>query len=141
MGRISTEELLNKLIDRIKHISNKEVEYGYIDNYNFDNYLLGEGRLILNIESVKTESKSLSHLKNKEREINMYYINFNDLTNISMDEVIEIENILDKLVIDEEIKDVILNMEYEYSVRLDKIQENDITGVIIIEIKLIIKER
>lgn len=141
MGRISTEELLNKLIDRIKHISNQDVEYGYIDNYNFDNYLLGEGRLILNIESVKTESKSLSHLKNKEREINMYYINFNDLTNISMDEVIEIENILDKLVIDEEIKDVILNMEYEYSVRLDKIQENDITGVIIIEIKLIIKER
>lgn len=141
MGKVRTEDLLNRLIERIRFISNQDVEYGYLDNYNFDNYLLGEGRLILNIENVKTESKSLSHLKNKEREINMYYINFNDLTNLSMDEVLKIENILDKLVIDEKIKDIILNMEYEYSVRLEKIQENDITGVIIIEIKLIIKER
>lgn len=129
------------IMTRLKDISQKEVKYSYEEELNFNNSLLLEDRFILRLDTLKSETISVNHRKQKERELSIKYSKFNNIKTNLLNEVINVENILDKLVEDDIILENILNMNYELSVEYENIEESDLTGVIIFNITLYITER
>ena len=128
-------------LKRIKELSGKECEFGFLNDYTFKSMTLAEGRFILEPQSLDSRSIGISHRKERNRKLTLYYVIPNDIVTNSKEEVEEIEKLLGKLEQDREILSEIINFDYYYSVRNTKEEEGNLTGLVIFEINLDIKER
>lgn len=129
------------IMEKLKTISNKEVEYGYIEDLSYTNNILLENKFLMNVESLNAETISINHRKQKERVLNFKYIKFNNINTNNLEEIVGIENIIDTLIKDIDILERVINIDYDFKVEYEKDNENDILGVLIIDITLKIKER
>ena len=102
---------------------------------------LAEGRCILEPQSVDSRTIGISHRKERNRKLTLYYVIPNDVITNSKEVVEEIEELLGKMEKDREILSEIINFDYYYLVRNAKEDEGDLTGLVIFEINLDIKER
>ena len=129
-------------LKRIKELSGKECEFGFINDYTFKSMVLAEGRFILQPESQESRTIGRNHRKERSRRIKLYYVVQNDSITNSKEEVEGIEELLKIMEQDREIlSSGILNFDYYYTVNNEKNDEGDSTGLIIFEISLDIKER
>ena len=133
-------KIIDIFLKRVKELSGKECEFGFIDDYTFNSMILAEGRFILEPQSLDSRSIGISHRKERNRKLTLYYVIPNDIVTNSKEEVEEIEKLLGKLEQDREILSEIINFDYYYSVRNTK-EEGNLTGLVIFEINLDIKER
>lgn len=128
-------------LKRIKELSGKECEFGFLNDYTFKSMTLAEGRFIMEPLSVDSRTIGISHKKERNRKLTLYYVIPNDVVTNSKEVVEEIEELLGKMEKDREILSEIINFDYYYLVRNAKEEENDLTGLVIFEINLDIKER
>ena len=128
-------------LKRVKELSGKECEFGFLNDYTFKSMILAEGRFVLEPSSVDSRTIGLNHRKERNRKLTLYYVVPNDIVTNSKDEVEEIEELLGKMEQDREILSEIINFDYYYLVRNAKEDEGDLTGLVIFEINLDIKER
>ena len=129
-------------LKRIKELSGKECEFGFINDYTFKSMVLAEGRFILQPESQESRTIGINNRKERSRRIKLYYVVQNDSITNSKEEVEGIEELLKIMEQDREIlSSGILNFDYYYTVNNEKNDEGDSTGLIIFEISLDIKER
>ena len=129
------------LLRRVKELSGKECEFGFLNDYKFNSMVLAEGRFILEPQSVDSRTIGISHRKERNRKLTLYYVVPNEVMTNSKDEVEEIEELLKVMEQDREILSEIINFDYYYLVRNAKEDEGDLTGLVIFEINLDIKER
>ena len=135
-------KIVDVFLKRVKELSGKECEFGFLNDYTFKSMVLAEGRFILEPQSVDSRTIGISHRKERTRRIKLYYVIQNDQITNSKEEVEGIEELLQKLEQDKEIlSSGILNFDYYYTVNNEKNDEKDTTGLIIFEISLDIKER
>ena len=73
--------------------------------------------------------------------MNLYYFYFNNLRTNSLEAIKEMNSLLEKIMADEEVKKKIIAINYEYSVQNIKENENDLTGIVEMTIRMEIKER
>lgn len=133
---------IDVFLKRVKELSGKECEFGFINDYAFKSMVLAEGRFILQPESQESRTIGISHKKERTRRIKLYYVIQNDQITNSKEEVEGIEELLKVMEQDKEIlSSGILNFDYYYIVNNEKNDEKDTTGLIIFEISLDIKER
>ena len=128
-------------LKRVKELSGKECEFGFLNDYTFKSMVLAEGRFILEPQSVDSRTIGISHRKERNRKLTLYYVVPNEVMTNSKDEVEEIEELLKVMEQDREILSEIINFDYYYLVRNAKEDEGDLTGLVIFEINLDIKER
>ena len=128
-------------LKRIKELSGKECEFGFLNDYTFKSMTLAEGRFVLEPSSVDSRSIGLNHRKERNRKLTLYYVVPNDIVTNSKAEVEEVEKLLGEMEQDREILSEIINFDYYYLVRNAKEDEGDLTGLVIFEINLDIKER
>ena len=129
-------------LKRVKELSGKECEFGFLNDYKFNSMVLAEGRFILEPQSVDSRTIGISHRKERNRKLTLYYVIQNDAITNSREVVGEIEELLKIMEQDREIlSSGILNFDYYYTVNNEKNDEGDSTGLIIFEISLDIKER
>ena len=128
-------------LKRVKELSGKECEFGFLNDYTFKSMVLAEGRFILEPQSVDSRTIGISHRKERNRKLTLYYVIPNEVMTNSKDEVEEIEDLLKVMEQDREILSEIINFDYYYLVRNAKEDEGDLTGLVIFEINLDIKER
>ena len=128
-------------LKRVKELSGKECEFGFLNDYTFKSMILAEGRFVLEPSSVDSRSIGLNHRKERNRKLTLYYVVPNDIVTNSKAEVEEIEKLLGEMERDREILSEIINFNYYYLVRNAKEDEGDLTGLVIFEINLDIKER
>ena len=128
-------------LKRVKELSGKECEFGFINDYTFKSMTLAEGRFILEPQSVDSRTIGISHRKERNRKLTLYYVVPNEVMTNSKDEVEEIEELLKVMEQDREILSEIINFDYYYLVRNAKEEESNLTGMVIFEINLDIKER
>ena len=128
-------------LKRVKELSGKECEFGFLNDYKFNSMVLAEGRFILEPQSVDSRTIGISHRKERNRKLTLYYVVPNEVMTNSKDEVEEIEELLKVMEQDREILSEIINFDYYYLVRNAKEDEGDLTGLVIFEINLDIKER
>lgn len=134
------EHIYKVIVDELARISNKSVEFGFIEDYDFGTQVLLEGKFIVMPSNLNAETIAPNHKKRYDRTIRIIYVKSNSVNDNSMNELIEIEKILHKLNESEAILQAILNMNYNVSINLIKENPNDLTGVLNIEINLYIKE-
>ena len=134
-------KIIDIFLKRVKELSGKECEFGFIDDYTFKSMVLAEGRFILEPQSLDSRSIGISHRKERNRKLTLYYVVPNEVMTNSKDEVEEIEELLKVMEQDREILSEIINFDYYYLVRNAKEDEGDLTGLVIFEINLDIKER
>ena len=79
--------------------------------------------------------------KERNRKLTLYYVISNDVVTNSKEVVEEIEELLEKMEKDREILSEIINFDYYCMVRNAKEDEGDLTGLVIFEVNLDIKER
>ena len=133
---------IDVFLKRVKELSGKECEFGFINDYTFKSMVLAEGRFILEPQSVDSRTIGLNHRKERNRKLTLYYVIQNDAITNSREVVGEIEELLKIMEQDREIlSSGILNFDYYYTVNNEKNDEGDSTGLIIFEISLDIKER
>ena len=128
-------------LKRVKELSGKECEFGFINDYTFKSMTLAEGRFILEPQSVDSRTIGISHRKERNRKLTLYYVIPNEVITNSKDDVEEIEELLKTMEQDREILSEIINFDYYYLVRNAKEEESNLTGMVIFEINLDIKER
>ena len=128
-------------LKRVKELSGKECEFGFLNDYKFNSMVLAEGRFILEPQSVDSRTIGISHRKERNRKLTLYYVVPNEVMTNSKDEVEEIEELLKVMEQDREILSEIINFDYYYLVRNAKEDEGDLTGLVIFEINLDIKEK
>lgn len=128
-------------LKRVKELSGKECEFGFLNDYTFKSMTLAEGRFILEPQSVDSRTIGISHRKERSRKLTLYYVIPNDVITNSKEVVEEIEELLGKMEKDREILSEIINFDYYCMVRNAKEEESDLTGLVIFEINLDIKER
>ena len=128
-------------LKRVKELSGKECEFGFLNDYKFNSMVLAEGRFILEPQSVDSRTIGISHRKERNRKLTLYYVVPNEVMTNSKDEVEEIEELLKVMEQDREILSEIINFDYYYLARNAKEDEGDLTGLVIFEINLDIKER
>ena len=128
-------------LKRVKELSGKEREFGFLNDYTYKSMVLAEGRFILEPQSVDSRTIGISHRKERNRKLTLYYVVPNEVMTNSKDEVEEIEELLKVMEQDREILSEIINFDYYYLVRNAKEDEGDLTGLVIFEINLDIKER
>ena len=128
-------------LKRVKELSGKECEFGFLNDYKFNSMVLAEGRFILEPQSVDSRTIGISHRKERNRKLTLYYVIPNDVITNSKEVVEEIEKLLGEMERDREILSEIINFDYYYLVRNAKEDEGDLTGLVIFEINLDIKER
>ena len=129
------------LLKRVKELSGKECEFCFINDYTFKSMVLAEGRFILEPQSLDSRTIGLNHRKERNRKLTLYYVIPNEVMTNSKDEVEEIEELLKVMEQDREILSEIINFDYYYLVRNAKEEESNLTGMVIFEINLDIKER
>ena len=128
-------------LKRVKELSGKECEFGFLNDYTFKSMVLAEGRFILEPQSLDSRTIGLNHRKERNRKLTLYYVIPNEVMTNSKDEVEEIEELLKVMEQDREILSEIINFDYYYLVRNAKEDEGDLTGLVIFEVNLDIKER
>ena len=128
-------------LKRVKELSGKECEFGFINDYAFKSMVLAEGRFILQPESQESRTIGISHSKERNRKLTLYYVIKNEEVTNSKNEVEEIEELLKVMEQDREILSEIINFDYYYLVRNAKEEEGNLTGLVVFEINLDIKER
>ena len=128
-------------LKRVKELSGKECEFGFINDYTFKSMTLAEGRFILEPQSVDSRTIGISHRKERNRKLTLYYVIPNEVITNSKDDVEEIEELLKTMEQDREILSEIINFDYYYLVRNAKEEESNLTGLVVFEINLDIKER
>ena len=128
-------------LKRIKELSGKECEFGFLNDYTFKSMTLAEGRFIMEPQSINSRTIGINHRKERNRKLTLYYVIPNDVITNSKEVVEEIEKLLGEMERDREILSEIINFDYYYLVRNAKEDEGDLTGLVIFEINLDIKER
>ena len=81
-------------LKRVKELSGKECEFGFLNDYTFKSMVLAEGRFILEPQSVDSRTIGISHRKERNRKLTLYYVISNEVMTNSKDEVEEIEDLL-----------------------------------------------
>ena len=81
-------------LKRVKELSGKECEFGFINDYNFNSMILAEGRFILEPQSVDSRTIGISHRKERNRKLTLYYVIPNEVVTNSKNEVEEIEELI-----------------------------------------------
>ena len=128
-------------LKRVKELSGKECDFGFLNDYTFKSMTLAEGRFILEPLSIDSRTIGISHRKERNRKLTLYYVISNDVITNSKEVVEEIEKLLGEMERDREILSEIINFDYYYLVRNAKEDEGDLTGLVIFEVNLDIKER
>ena len=128
-------------LKRVKELSGKECEFGFLNDYTFKSMVLAEGRFILEPQSVDSRTIGISHRKERNRKLTLYYVIPNEVVTNSKNEVEEIEELLKIMEQDREILSEIINFDYYYFIRNAKEEESNLTGLVVFEINLDIKER
>ncbi|MBP9479064.1 MAG: hypothetical protein KBF12_10625 [Sebaldella sp.] len=134
-------EVVNVFLKRVSELSEKKCEFGFLNDYTFKSMTLAEGRFILEPQSIDSRTIGISHRKERNRRLTLYYVTQNDGLTDSRKEVEELEKLLKDMEQDREILSNIINFDYYCMVRNEKEAEKDTTGLIIFEINLDIKER
>lgn len=129
------------IIDELKRISQKDVIFGFIEDYSFGTNLILDGKFIMMANDLNTETISVNHKKEFTRTIKINYIKPNNLKDNSINEIINIEQIFTDLCQSKEILNRTINIDYNLYISILKKEETDLTGVLNIEINLNIKER
>ncbi len=132
--------MLDVLIKRIKEISGKECIFGFINDYALSSMSSG-GKFILQPESQESRTIGLNHRKERVRKLKLLYGKMNKIKTGSIEEVKWVENFLEELEKDRELLGYIINLDHYYIVNNEKKDEDGLTGYIIFEINLDIKER
>ncbi len=128
-------------LKRTKELSGKECEFGFLNDYTFKSMTLAEGRFILEPQSINSRTIGINHRKERNRKLTLYYVISNDVVTNSKEVVEEIEELLEEMEKDREILSEIINFDYYCMVRNTKEDEGDLTGLVIFEVNLDIKER
>ena len=128
-------------LKRVKELSGKECDFGFLNDYTFKSMTLAEGRFILEPLSIDSRTIGISHRKERNRKLTLYYVISNDVITNSKEVVEEIEELLREMEKDREILSEIINFDYYCMVRNAKEDEGDLTGLVIFEVNLDIKER
>ncbi len=123
------------LKDTIERISNKKC---YLITCDLSEAEISKGIYLIRPGTVDIETISLNHRKQKERTIDLIYVE--DSERHSMEILDEYENIMDKLIEDQELKRKIVNMDYGISVNYET-EEEYFTDLIYFNTELIVKER
>lgn len=133
--------LYNILIERLKEISKKEVDFLYLDE--IDNVVeFSKGKYFLVAKNLQVETVSINYRKTKIRNISLNYIKANNLIeNNLIQEMLEVEDTMHKLSKDEELKKYILDIDYILNVNIKKDNNDDSIKILNIKIDLKIKER
>ena len=118
-------------LKRVKELSGKECEFGFLNDYTFKSMILAEGRFVLEPSSVDSRTIGISHRKERNRKLTLYYVVPNEVMTNSKDEVEEIEELLKVMEQDREILSEIINFDYYYLVRNAKEEESNLTGMVI----------
>ena len=134
------KHIYNILAEELRRISKKTVDFGFIEDYEFGNQILLDGKFIIQPESLNAETIGINHRKRYERNIKIVYVKTNNVSNNSMDELVEIEKITHELINSENILSRVLNVDYTLNIELIKEKSTDLTGILNIEINLYIKE-
>ena len=134
-------EVVNVFLKRVSVLSEKKCEFGFLNDYTFKSMTLAEGRFILEPQSIDSRTIGISHRKERNRRLTLYYVTQNDGLTDSRKEVEELEKLLKDMEQDREILSNIINFDYYCMVRNEKEAEKDTTGLIIFEINLDIKEK
>lgn len=134
------KHIYNILAEELRRISKKTVDFGFIEDYEFGNQLLLDGKFIIQPESLNAETIGINHRKRYERNIKIVYVKTNNVSNNSIDELVAIEKITHELINSENILSCVLNIDYTLNIELIKEKSTDLTGILNIEINLYIKE-
>lgn len=128
--------LYNILIERLKEISKKEVNFLYLDE--IDNVVeFSQGKYFLVAKNLQVETISNNYRKSKIRNISLNYIKTNNvIENNLIQDILEVEDTMYKLIKDEELKKYILDIDYILNTNI-----NDSMKMLNIKIDLKIKER
>lgn len=128
--------LYDILIERLKEISKKEVDFLYLDE--IDNVVeFSQGKYFLVAKSLQVETISNNYRKSKIRNISLNYIKTNNLIGDNLiQDILEVEDTMYKLIKDEELKKYILDIDYILNTNI-----NDSMKMLNIKIDLKIKER
>ena len=84
-------------LKRIKELSGKECEFGFLNDYKFKSMTLAEGRFILEPQSINSRTIGINHRKERNRKLTLYYVISNDVVTNSKEVVEEIEELLEKM--------------------------------------------
>ena len=135
-------KIIDVLIERIKDLSGKPCEFGFINDYIIENStVLAEEKFILIPEQLESKTISLNHRKEKYRRIKVFYLTFNNIEDNSKSIFFWLETFLDNLTKDREILKHIINMDYLYNATNEKSENEQSVGTVTFEINLDIKER
>lgn len=128
--------LYDILIERLKEISKKEVDFLYLDE--IDNVVeFSQGKYFLVAKNLQVETISSNYRKSKIRNISLNYIKTNNLIGDNLiQDILEVEDTMYKLIKDEELKKYILDIDYILNTNI-----NDSMKMLNIKIDLKIKER
>lgn len=129
--------MLETLKEAIVRIGGKKCEFGFLSDFgstNDDSFLL---------EPVGRSSRTVGVSGKKEYTTlaSLYYFYFNSLSTNSIEVIKFIDSFLEKIMADEEVKKKIISINYGYTLQNTKESANDITGTIIFQINLEIRER
>lgn len=128
--------LYDILIERLKEISKKEVDFLYLDE--IDNVVeFSQGKYFLVAKNLQVETISNNYRKSKIRNISLNYIKTNNLIGDNLiQDILEVEDTMYKLIKDEELKKYILDIDYILNTNI-----NYSMKMLNIKIDLKIKER
>lgn len=129
------------IVNELHKISSKRVVFGFEEDYTMKDNTLVDGKYYVMLTQFNSETISLNHRKQKEREIKITYFKSNDTKTNSLKEIVKVEEVIDSLIQSEALRERILNADYEFDLELIKLSDTDLTGVIHITITLKIKER
>ena len=113
-------EVVNVFLKRVSELSEKKCEFGFLNDYTFKSMTLAEGRFILEPQSIDSRTIGISHRKERNRRLTLYYVTQNDGLTDSRKEVEELEKLLKDMEQDREILSNIINLDYYCMVRNEK---------------------
>ncbi len=129
--------MIETLKEAVSRISRKKCEFGFYNDFG----LLNDSMFLLEPSGRRSNTIGVSGRKEYTSIMNLYYFYFNDLRTNSLEVIKETNSLLERIMADEEIKKKIIAINYDYSVQNVKENENDLTGIMEITIRLEIKER
>ena len=129
--------MIETLKEAVSRISGKQCEFGFYNDFGS----LNDSKFLLEPSSRRSTTIGVSGRKEYTSIMTLYYFYFNNLRTNSLEVIKEMNSLLEKIMADEEVKKKIIAINYEYSVQNIKENENDLTGIVEMTIRMEIKER
>lgn len=130
--------MVETLKNVVEKISEKRCEFGF---YNDQNTSVTNDMFLLEYVGRKSQGIGINLRKEYTTLISLYYFYFNNLPTNSIETISFINDLLEKVMLDEEIKKKAISVNYEYLINNEKDKIEDLTGTVVFKINLEIKER